>query len=54
MSGNKLRCWSCAHFRHEGCAIGRAWDFSHDRGNACTGFDYDPGSDERELEEDSK
>lgn len=43
----KLTCWSCEHWRPTNCAKGLISMYP-DGGVACTGFSYEPGTDEAE------
>jgi len=42
----RFTCWSCGHYRADGCAIKRAW--WPDDSEWCDAFTYEPGSDELE------
>lgn len=43
-----MTCWSCEHWRREGCFIGHSgWPSI---GTSCAEFKYEPGSDESERE----
>lgn len=44
-----MTCWSCIHYRRDGCEILRSgWP---EVGVRCPDFSYDPGSDEGERED---
>lgn len=47
-----MTCWSCYHYRHDGCEINR--DGWPEIGLQCRAFEYEPGSDEAERETDVK
>ena len=48
----RLRCWSCRHYRKNYCADNRREAYLRDAGNSCRGFDYEPGSDEIERNQE--
>ena len=48
----RLGCWSCSHNEFDRCGLGRAYEWDEDKGEDCLDFDYEPGSDEAERNED--
>lgn len=47
----RLGCWSCHHYRRDGCEAERTTEWRSNAGQACVAFDYEPGSDEQERPE---
>lgn len=41
-----MTCWSCIHYRIEGCADWRTTEWGMNLGQLCPGFIYEPGTDE--------
>ena len=52
-NGLDLGCWSCSHYTRAGCLAGRNHDWRNDLGAGCPAFDYEPGSDELEHNEET-
>ena len=46
-----MTCWSCAHYWPTACALGLRL-YPHGRPSTCERFDYEPGADEAERDND--